>query len=176
MGLFDRLFRQEKTDSQETLANKELTEVISEMDSIADQDLSSSELTTGNQAGQFSKTDTQVEEDLSTESVVTDESEEALTEELSVDNQPSSESEIASESVDSQATVDSHFADVMADYYAKKAQVAAAAEKGEIVTLKRSKPVRLRKQLQNYLISRLKQSKKSIIVRLRRLVLVLLLA
>ena len=35
MGLFDRLFRQEKTDSQETLANKELTEVISEMDSIA---------------------------------------------------------------------------------------------------------------------------------------------
>ena len=134
MGLFDRLFRQEKTDSQETLANKELTEVISEMDSIADQDLSSSELTTGNQAGQFSKTDTQVEEDLSTESVVTDESEEALTEELSVDNQPSSDSEIASESVDSQATVDSHFADVMADYYAKKAQVAAAAEKGETVT------------------------------------------
>ncbi len=134
MGLFDRLFRQEKTDSQETLANKELTEVISEMDSIADQDLSSSELTTGNQAGQFSKTDTQVEEDLSTESVVTDESEEALTEELSVDNQPSSESEIASKSVDSQATVDSHFADVMADYYAKKAQVAAAAEKGETVT------------------------------------------
>ena len=126
--------RDRKTDSQETLANKELTEVISEMDSIADQDLSSSELTTGNQAGQFSKTDTQVEEDLSTESVVTDESEEALTEELSVDNQPSSESEIASESVDSQATVDSHFADVMADYYAKKAQVAAAAEKGEIVT------------------------------------------
>lgn len=28
MGLFDRLFRQEKTDSQETLANKELTEVF----------------------------------------------------------------------------------------------------------------------------------------------------
>ena len=26
MGLFDRLFRQEKTDSQETLAYKELTE------------------------------------------------------------------------------------------------------------------------------------------------------
>ncbi|MCE2074232.1 signal recognition particle-docking protein FtsY [Streptococcus thermophilus] len=134
MGLFDRLFGQKKTESQETLANKELTEVISETDSIADQDLSSSELTTGNQAGQFSKTDTQVEEDLSTESVVTDESEEALTEELSVDNQPSSESEIASGSVDSQATVDSHFADVMADYYAKKAQVAAAAEKGETVT------------------------------------------
>ena len=134
MGLFDRLFGQKKTESQETLANKELTEVISETDSIADQDLSSSELTTGNQAGQFSKTDTQVEEDLSTESVVTDESEESLTEELSVDNQPSSESEIASESVDSQATVDSHFADVMADYYAKKAQVAAAAEKGETVT------------------------------------------
>ena len=134
MGLFDRLFGQKKTESQETLASKELTEVISETDSIADQDLSSSELTTGNQAGQFSKTDTQVEEDLSTESVVTDESEEALTEELSVDNQPSSESEIASESVDSQAIVDSHFADVMADYYVKKAQVAAAAEKGETVT------------------------------------------
>ncbi|MEK4984441.1 signal recognition particle-docking protein FtsY [Streptococcus sp. FSL L8-0526] len=134
MGLFDRLFGQEKTESQETLANKELTEVISETDSIANQDLSSSELTTGNQAEPFSKTDTQVEKDLSTESVVTDESEEALTEELSVDNQPSSESEIASESVDRQATVDSHFADVMADYYAKKAQVAAAAEKGETVT------------------------------------------
>ena len=55
MGLFDRLFRQEKTDSQETLANKELTEVISETDSIADQDLSSSELTTGNQAGQLAR-------------------------------------------------------------------------------------------------------------------------
>ena len=50
MGLFDRLFRQKKTESQETLANKELTEAISETDSIADQDLSSSELTTGNQA------------------------------------------------------------------------------------------------------------------------------
>lgn len=134
MGLFDRLFGQEKTESQETLANKELTEVISETNSIANQDLSSSELTTGNQAGRFSKTDTQVEEVLSTESVVTDESEEALTEELSVDTQPSSESEIASESVDHQATVDSQFADVMADYYAKKAQVAAAAEKGETVT------------------------------------------
>lgn len=134
MGLFDRLFGQEKTESQKTLANKELTEVISETDSIANQDLSSSELTTGNQAGRFSKTDTQAEEVLSTESVVTDESEEALTEELSVDTQPSSESEIASESVDSQATVNSHFADVMADYYAKKAQVAAAAEKGETVT------------------------------------------
>ena len=42
MGLFDRLFRQKKTESQETLANKELTEAISETDSIADQDLSSS--------------------------------------------------------------------------------------------------------------------------------------
>ena len=50
MGLFDRLFRQKKTESQETLANKELTEAISETDSIADQDLSSSELTTGNQS------------------------------------------------------------------------------------------------------------------------------
>ena len=30
--------------------------------------------------------------------------------------------------------MDNHFADVMADYYAKKAQVAAAAEKGETVT------------------------------------------
>ena len=124
MGLFDRLFRQEKTDSQETLANKELTEAISETDSIADQDLSSSELTTGNQAGQFSKTDTQVEEDLSTESV--EESESTVTEE--------SEAEGVSESEESQVTVDNHFADVMADYYAKKAQVAAAAEKGETVT------------------------------------------
>ena len=140
MGLFDRLFGQKKTESQETLANKELTEVISEMDSIADQDLSSSELTTGNQAGQFSKTDTQVEEDLSTESVessdstVTEESEAVSDEDLSVDNQASSEAEGVSESEESQVAVDNHFADVMADYYAKKAQVAAAAEKGETVT------------------------------------------
>lgn len=140
MGLFDRLFGQEENQSQETLANQEFTEVISETDSIDNQDLSTSELTNENQTGQFSETDTQVEEDLSTESVeetasaVTDESEEVPAEELSVDNQDSSESEVASESVDSQVAVDNHFADVMADYYAKKAQVAAAAEKGETVT------------------------------------------
>ena len=140
MGLFDRLFGQEENQSQETLANQEFTEVISETDSIDNQDLSTSELTNENQTEQFSETDTQVEEDLSTESVeetasaVTDESEEVPAEELSVDNQASSESEVASESVDSQVAVDNHFADVMADYYAKKAQVAAAAEKGETVT------------------------------------------
>ena len=140
MGLFDRLFGQEENQSQETLANQEFTEVISETDSIDSQDLSTSDLTNENQTGQFSETDTQVEEDLSTESVeetasaVTDESEEVPAEELSVDNQDSSESEVASESVDSQVAVDNHFADVMADYYAKKAQVAAAAEKGETVT------------------------------------------
>ena len=69
MGLFDRLFGQEENQSEETLANQEFTEEISETDSIANQDLSTSELTTGNQTEQFSETDTQVEEDLSTESV-----------------------------------------------------------------------------------------------------------
>ena len=140
MGLFDRLFGQEENQSQETLANQEFTEVTSETDSIANQDLSTSELTNENQTEQFSEADTQVEEDLSTESVeetastVTDESKEVPAEEFSVDNQASNESEVASESADSQVAVDNHFADVMADYYAKKAQVAAAAEKGETVT------------------------------------------
>ena len=140
MGLFDRLFGQEENQSQETLANQEFTEVISETDSIDSQDLSTSESTNENQTAQFSEADTQVEEDLSTKSVeeaasaVTDESEEVPAEEISVGNQVSSESDVASESVDSQVAVDNHFADVMADYYAKKAQVAAAAEKGETVT------------------------------------------
>ena len=141
MGLFDRLFGQEENQSQETLANQELTEVISEADSIANQDLSTSEFTSENQTEQFSETDTQVEEDLSTESVeasdstVTEGSEVASSDEdLSVDNQASSEAEGVSESEESQVAVDNHFADVMADYYAKKAQVAAAAEKGETVT------------------------------------------
>ena len=141
MGLFDRLFGQEENQSQETLANQELTEVISEADSIANQDLSTSEFTSENQTEQFSETDTQVEEISSTESVelsdstVTEGSEVASSvEDLSVDNQASSEAEGVSESEESQVAVDNHFADVMADYYAKKAQVAAAAEKGETVT------------------------------------------
>ena len=151
MGLFDRLFGQKNEQSQEaaeTVASNDLTDDISETESLDNQDLqnfdsevefldhhdlSTSELASESQTEQVSQSENP-EEALSTESVVTDESEEALTEELSVDNQPSSESEIASESVDSQAIVDSHFADVMADYYVKKAQVAAAAEKGETVT------------------------------------------
>ena len=92
------------------------------------------------QTEQLSESETQVEEISSTESAeesestVTEESEVASDEDLSVDDQASSEAEGVSESEESQVAVDNHFADVMADYYAKKAQVAAAAEKGETVT------------------------------------------
>lgn len=136
MGLFDRLFGQEENQSQETVANQE----ISETEALDNQDLSTSEGTSESQAEQLSESETQVEEILSTESVeesestVTEESEVASDEGLSVDDQASSEAEGVSESEESQVAVDNHFADVMADYYAKKAQVAAAAEKGETVT------------------------------------------
>lgn len=132
MGLFDRLFGQEENQSQETVANQE----ISETEALDNQDLSTSE----SQTEQLSESETQVEEISSTESVeesestVTEESEVASDEDLSVDDQASSEAEGESESEESQVAVDNHFADVMADYYAKKAQVAAAAEKGETVT------------------------------------------
>ena len=136
MGLFDRLFGQEENQSQETVAKQE----ISETEALDNQDLSTSEETSESQAEQLSESETQVEEFSSTESVeesestVTEESEAGSDEDLSVDNQASSESEGVSESEESQVAVDNHFADVMADYYAKKAQVAAAAEKGETVT------------------------------------------
>ena len=136
MGLFDRLFGQEENQSQETVANQE----ISETEALDNQDLSTSEGISESQTEQLSESETQVEEISSTESVeesestVTEESEVASDEDLSVDNQASSESEGVSESEESQVAVDNHFADVMADYYAKKAQVAAAAEKGETVT------------------------------------------
>ena len=136
MGLFDRLFGQEENQSQETVANQE----ISETESLDNQDLSSSEGTSQSQTEQLSESETQVEEISSTESVeesestVTEESEVASDEDLSVDDQASSEAEGVSESEEIQVAVDNHFADVMADYYAKKAQVAAAAEKGETVT------------------------------------------
>ena len=137
MGLFDRLFGQEEKQSQETVANQE----ISETEALDNQDLSTSEETSESQAEQLSESETQVEEISSTESVeasdstVTEGSEVASSDEdLSVDNQASSEAEGVSESEESQVAVDNHFADVMADYYAKKAQVAAAAEKGETVT------------------------------------------
>ncbi|WP_410534576.1 signal recognition particle-docking protein FtsY [Streptococcus salivarius] len=136
MGLFDRLFGQEENQSQETVANQG----ISEAEALDNQDLSTSEGTSESQTEQLSESETQVEEISSTESVeesestVTEESEAASDEDLSVDNQASSEAEGVSESEESQVTVDNHFADVMADYYAKKAQVAAAAEKGETVT------------------------------------------
>ena len=132
MGLFDRLFGQEESQSQETVANQE----ISETEALDNQDLSTSE----SQTEQLSESETQVEEISSTESVeesestVTEESEVASDEDLSVDDQASSEAEGVSKSEESQVAVDNHFADVMADYYAKKAQVAAAAEKGETVT------------------------------------------
>ena len=136
MGLFDRLFGQEENQSQETVANQE----ISETEALDNQDLSTSEETSESQAEQLSESETQVEEISSTESVeesdstVTEESEAGSDEDLSVDDQASSEAEGESESEESQVAVDNHFADVMADYYAKKAQVAAAAEKGETVT------------------------------------------
>ena len=128
MGLFDRLFGQEENQSQETVANQG----ISEAEALDNQDLSTSEGTSESQTEQLSESETQVEEISSTESV--EESEVASDEDHSVDNQASSESEGVSESEESQVAVDNHFADVMADYYAKKAQVAAAAEKGETVT------------------------------------------
>ena len=136
MGLFDRLFGQEENQSQETVANQE----ISETEALDNQDLSTSEGISESQAEQLSESETQVEEISSTESVeesestVTEESEVASDEDLSVDDQASSEAEGVSKSEESQVAVDNHFADVMADYYAKKAQVAAAAEKGETVT------------------------------------------
>lgn len=136
MGLFDRLFGQEENQSQETVANQE----ISETEALDNQDLSTSEGTSESQTEQLSESENQVEEISSTESVeesestVTEESEVASDEDLSVDDQASSEAEGVSESEESQVAVDNHFADVMADYYAKKAQVAAAAEKGETVT------------------------------------------
>ena len=136
MGLFDRLFGQEENQSQETVANQE----ISETEALDNQDLSTSEGISESQTEQLSESETQVEEISSTESVessdstVTEESEAVSEEDLSVDNQASSEAEGVSESEESQVAVDNHFADVMADYYAKKAQVAAAAEKGETVT------------------------------------------
>ena len=136
MGLFDRLFGQEENQSQETVANQG----ISEAEALDNQDLSTSEGTSESQTEQLSESETQVEEISYTESVeesestVTEESEAAFDEKLSVDDQASSEAEEVSDSEESQAAVDNHFADVMADYYAKKAQVAAAAEKGETVT------------------------------------------
>ena len=136
MGLFDRLFGQEEKQSQETVANQE----ISETEALDNQDLSTSEGISDSQTEQLSESETQVEEISSTESAeesestVTEESEVASDEDLSVDDQASSEAEGVSESEESQVAVDNHFADVMADYYAKKAQVAAAAEKGETVT------------------------------------------
>lgn len=136
MGLFDRLFGHEENQSQETVANQE----ISETEALDNQDLSTSEGTSESQTEQLSESETQVEEISSTESVessdstVTEESEAVSDEDLSVVDQASSEAEEVSESEESQVVVDNHFADVMADYYAKKAQVAAAAEKGETVT------------------------------------------
>ena len=137
MGLFDRLFGQEENQPQETVANQE----ISETEALDNQDLSTSEGISESHTEQLSESETQVEEISSTESVessdstVTEGSEVASSDEdLSVDNQASSEAEGVSESEESQVAVDNHFADVMADYYAKKAQVAAAAEKGETVT------------------------------------------
>lgn len=137
MGLFDRLFGQEENQSQETVANQEILET----EALDNQDLSASEGISESQTEQLSELETQVEEISSTESVeasdstVTEGSVVASSDEdLSVDNQASSEAEGVSESEESQVAVDNHFADVMADYYAKKAQVAAAAEKGETVT------------------------------------------
>ena len=76
MGLFDRLFGQEENQSQETVANQE----ISETEALDNQDLSTSEGTSESQAEQLSESETQVEEILSTESV--EESESTVIEEV----------------------------------------------------------------------------------------------
>ena len=161
MGLFDRLFGQKNEHSQEaaeTVASNDLTDDISETESLDNQelqnfdsevqsldhqDLSTSESASENQTEQISQTENP-EEALSSESVdeVVDAvevdseevSEEETVEDFSEDSVASSELEVGQEPEESQATVDNHFADVMADYYAKKAQVAAATEKGETVT------------------------------------------
>ena len=136
MGLFDRLFGQKENQSQETVANQE----ISETEALDNQDLSTSEGTSESQTEQLSESENQVEEISSTESVeasdstVTEENEAVSDEDLSLYDQASSEAEEVSESEESKVAVDNHFADVMAGYYAKKAQVAAAEEKGETVT------------------------------------------
>lgn len=161
MGLFDRLFGQKNEQSQEaaeTVASNDLTDDISETESLDNQDLqnfdsevefldhqdlSTSESASESQTEQVSQSENP-EEALSTESVdevadavdVNSEevSEEETVEDFSEDSIASSESEVGQEPEESQVAVDNHFADVMADYYAKKAQVAAAAEKGETVT------------------------------------------
>ena len=58
----------------------------------------------------------------------------------------------------------------------KKAQVAAAAEKGETVTFEAVQTRKLRKNLKKFRLQKLKQNKKNTIVPLRRRVQVLLLA
>ena len=94
-------------------------------------DLSTSEETSESQAEQLSESETQVEEISSTESV--EESEVASDEDFLLIirhqvNQRAYQSQKKAKSL-----WITNFADVMADYYAKKAQVAAAAEKGETV-------------------------------------------
>ena len=161
MGLFDRLFGQKNEQSQEaaetvvsndltddiseteSLDNQDLQNVDSEVESLDHQDLSTSESASESQTEQVSQSENS-EEALSTESVdevadaVVVDSEEVTEEEtveaFSEDSIATSESEVGQEPEESQAVVDNHFADVMADYYAKKAQVAVAAEKGETVT------------------------------------------
>ena len=161
MGLFDRLFGQKNEQSQEaaeTVASNDLTDDILETESLDNQDLqnfdsevefldhqdlSTSESASESQTEQVSQSENP-EGALSTESVdgvadavdVNSEevSEKETVEDFSEDSIASSESEVGQEPGESQAAVDNHFADVMADYYAKKAQVAAAAEKGETVT------------------------------------------
>ena len=57
MGLFDRLFGQEEKQSQETVANQE----ISETEALNNQDLSTSEGISESQTEQLSESETQVE-------------------------------------------------------------------------------------------------------------------
>lgn len=118
MGLFDRLFGNEeettseepKVEEQDVIVEREAAETVSE-------ELVSSES----------------EELIEANSQVANENEQGET-----DLQEGSEDLVRSESEESaetsQTPEDNHFADIMADYYAKKAQVAAAAEKGETIT------------------------------------------
>ena len=179
MGLFDRLFGQKNEQSQEaaeTVASNDLTDDISETESLDNQDLqnfdsevefldhqdlSTSESASESQTDQVSQSENP-EEALSTVSVdeVADAvdmnseevSEEETVEDFSEDSIASSESEVGQEPGESQAAVDNHFADVMADYYAKKAQVAAAAEKGETVTFEAVQTRQLRRNPKKLLL------------------------
>lgn len=123
MGLFDRLFG---NDGEETLRE----ETPLEQSETASQTMDSEEASDSNP-----KTKNEGEQRQETGLEGGQEEEVLVPESLEQEGEKaSSESEQVVIESESQAPVDNRFADVMADYYAKKAQVAAAAEKGETLT------------------------------------------